>query len=303
MLKRSFFTIFLLFFALSFGYPVGYFVLGGKDSVSKTKVIDNSKIVNANTGNGTGVYVINLDRSKERYDYIKNSIVDLGLVFTRISAVDGSTINETQIAEKVDIESYRSFFGFAPNRGTIGCYMSHTKVWESFLNSNLKYAVIFEDDVSFDPNKLKETISDLEKNKKLWDIVTFEISHRGFPLTIKKFQNDEHLVVYLNEITHTGCYMINRKAAEALLAKAFPMKMPVDHYFTRAWEFDLKFTGIENPRLVHQTFGESEITKTKRVDEEKIDFFASLARRLYKLQSYTIRFFYNLKLYFTSGRS
>ena len=37
--------------------------------------------------------------------------------------------------------------------------------------------------------------------------------------------------------------------------------MPIDHYFTRSWELDIKFTGIENPRLVTQSYGDSDITK------------------------------------------
>jgi hypothetical protein len=63
--------------------------------------------------------------------------------------------------------------------------------------------------------------------------------------------------------------MINRKGAKNLLEKALPIKMPVDHYFTRDWELGIKFTGVENPNLVHQTFGDSDIERTTKVQSEK----------------------------------
>ena len=74
--------------------------------------------------------------------------------------------------------------------------------------------------------------------------------------------------------------------------------MPVDHYLTRPWEFDLKYTGIE-PRIVFQNYGESNINSTTRTNDKNnnISFMRYINRGIFKLQSYTIRFFYNLKIY------
>lgn len=283
---------FLILFMLLFGYPVGYFVLDSSQLNTNTSVSTTGV-----DGGGTGVYIINLNRSKERYEYIKGYVNGLGLKSELVEAVDGSTLSIKEISEKVDLESYKMFLGHLPKRGTIGCSLSHIKAWQKFLSSNLQFAVIFEDDVSFNPNKVKIIIEDLVKNNKLWDIVILEISHNGFPLKIKNLTNNNHLVVYLTEVTHAGAYIINKKAAKNLLRKALPIKMPIDHYFTRSWELDIKFTGIENPRLVYQTFGNSDIAKTKKLPDEEFSILDSLKRGMYKLQSYVIRFFYNLKLY------
>jgi glycosyl transferase family 25 len=272
-------TLILLF------YPFGYFVL--EDS---NLPIPNNDI----EGGDLGVYLINLNRSKERYNYIKGYLIDLELPFERIEALDGSSLSKEEIESKVDFK----FFNPTQKLGTVGCSLSHIKVWETFLRSNFKFALIFEDDVSFDPNKLKVVIKDLIKNSQLWDLVSFEIFHRGFPLTIKKLENGNNLVLYLTKVTHSGAYMINRKAAKNLLKKALPIKMPIDHYFTRSWELDIKFTGIENPRLVNQTFGESDIEKTKQISKDNKNVFSLLY--LEKIQSELIRFFYNLKLYLQS---
>ena len=74
--------------------------------------------------------------------------------------------------------------------------------------------------------------------------------------------------------------------------------MQVDDYFTRTWEFDLKFTGIENPRLVYQMFGNnSDIEDTRKAEDENKDLLSYLKRKIYKRQTSLIRFFYNLKVY------
>jgi glycosyl transferase family 25 len=270
---------------------VGYFVFDANHSNAKPSFLMTK-------GVGVGAYIINLNRSKERYECIKKHLNGLGLNIERIEAVDGSTLSQEEIDKKVDLESYRTFFLHSPKRGTIGCSLSHIKVWERFLQSDFEFAMIFEDDVSFDPKNLKIVIDDLVKNKELWDIVSFEIHRNGrIPLTIKKLVNDHHLCVFLTKATHSGAYMINRKGAKNLLEKALPIKMPVDHYFTRDWELGIKFTGVENPNLVHQTFGDSDIKRTTKVQSEKISAITVFHHTLYVVQSYVIRFFHNLKVY------
>ena len=154
----------------------------------------------------------------------------------------------------------------------------------------------FEDDVSFDHTKLLSTIEQLIQNHKLWDIVSFNLEHRGTPLSIKNLSNNQRLVVYLTEVTFSGAYLINREAAAKLLKNALPIKMPIDYYFTRTWKLNLRFTGIE-PRLVHQTFGTSDIYYTKKPINNNKNIFPKMNRAIYKLQSYTMRFLYNLKIY------
>ena len=285
--------VFLIVFILSFGYPGGYFILDSDKSHTDAPIATDDK-----DAVGTGVYIINLDRSKERYEYIKNYASGLEFPIERIEAVDGSTLSAEEINEKLDVKSYRTFLGYTPKRGAIGCSLSHIKAWRAFLNSPLKFAIIFEDDVSFDPHQLKIIIEDVVENSELWDIVNFDTRYYGFPLTIKKLRNNYNLSIYLTHVIHAGAYIINRKAAQNLLEKALPIKMPVDEYFTRSWELGIKFTGIENPRPVYQTFGDSNIGKSKRLPDNTFNILY-FKHRICKLQSATIRFFYNLGLYFT----
>lgn len=294
LIKSIKFLIILVFLLLV--YPVGYFVLD-TDPEMKGKNLSDS--ITRHQG-GAIAYIINLDRSKDRYEYVKPNVDRLGIPVERISAVEGKALSDAEINTKVDLKTYLEFLSHLPKKGTIGCSLSHIKAWKAFLESPFEYAVIFEDDVSFDPTKLRLVIEELIQNNKYWDITSFEISHRGTPLTIKSFPDNQKLVVYLTEISHTGAYILNREAAVKLLEKALPIKMPIDHYITRGWEFGLRFTGIENPRLVYQKYGTSEINQSERLLGDNINVFSVVKKCLYKLQSYIIRFLYNLKCYVES---
>ena len=289
-IKSKFKNILILSLLLLAVYNKGYFVLE-----------ETQEKINESTPPYSGVisYIINLDRSRDRYDYVAPQVNLLGYDLVRISGVDGSSLSENEIHQKTDFESYKTYLGHYPKRGMIGCNLSHFKAWETFLKSNAEFALIFEDDVSFDHKVLRNTVESLKQYADLWDIVTFEISHRGLPLTLKRLDEvNSNLSLYLTEITHAGSYIINRTAAKKLMVKFLPIKMPIDHYFTRAWEFDLKFVGIE-PRIVFQAYGDSNINATTRynIENKNQNFIDYVQKGIFKLQSYIVRFFYNLKIY------
>lgn len=267
--------------------PVGYFILPSAKDVSIVE--DQYK-----SHKGITAYLINLERSKERLSFVKPRIDKLNLPLQRIEAVDGYKLSSEEFAKNVDLESYHNFLGQSPKVGIIGCSLSHIKAWQEFLNSNYEFAIIFEDDISFNPEEVSTTINELIANRQYWDIANLETHHRGLPVTIKKLDNGSKMVSYLVEVTHAGAYLINRHAAKQLVSKALPIKMPIDHYFTRGWELNLKFVGIE-PRIVKQTFGDSTIETSKRNNEEyQTNLKQKIIKRVYKIQTNTIRFVYNL---------
>jgi glycosyl transferase family 25 len=270
----------------------GSFVLKPTPQALKSSIIEN-----AEPHKGVGAYVISLDRSVARYEKIKPFLEKLSLPVEKINAVDGAKLPFKEIEKKVDINSYINFMGKAPQRGTIGCSLSHIKTWEAFLASDFEYALIFEDDVTFNPSLVLNSIQDLITHSTMWDMVIFEIHHRGLPLMVEYLPHvNRELSVYLTSITHSGAYLINRATARKFLAKALPIKMPIDHYFTRSWELDVRILGIE-PRIVHQTFGDSEINKTKRVGENANLEKINIPRFVFNVESAIMRFFYNISLY------
>ena len=299
-LKRNIFKCFfygLLFFlsykAFFLIYPTGYFILEKS----------HENIVYKNTANpkGTGVYIINLDRSKARYDYVFPKAKKIGLPVFRIPAVDGKRLTSDELNNYIDEDSTIYYFPWTIGRGAVGCTLSHIKTWKTFLESSFQYALILEDDINFDPAVLSATLKLLSRSSNLWDINTFDTGRvgRGMPAKVKHFKTiDKNLVIYLSKVSRTSAYIINRSAAKKLLEYALPIRLPVDYYFIRSWEFGLKFTGIE-PRIIIQDFGDSIIASSRAGRTEDKSIKKELLSKFFNKQTRLILRLYNLKIYLT----
>lgn len=84
--------------------------------------------------------IINLKRSKNRWNKIHSRLLDIGIGdkdIQRIDAIDGRRLNKDQLKE------------FSPNifrtKSQIGCFLSHRKAWQTVYDSK-QPALILEDD-------------------------------------------------------------------------------------------------------------------------------------------------------------
>ena len=231
-----------------------------------------------------GSYLINMDRATERLRIVMPNIEQLGFSVERIAAVDGKSLGEN--LDFVDRETYKNYFKMYPEMGTIGCALSHEKTWRNFLKSNNEFALIFEDDVEFDADKLRTTVESAISRSELWDIIGFELIHDGGPIKII-----DNFVCYLASVKHSGCYLINRYAARQLLRKFYPIKMPLDHYFTASWEFDIKFLGVE-PRIVKQRGLPSQIKTTAKPKKFK-NLSVLIKNACFNIKREIVNFVYN----------
>lgn len=129
------------------------------------------------------IYVISLDRTPERYAYVKKQLNKFNLRHERFSAVDGKLITVTDVEEnktlpwgEVYTKGYRygatlkisqqnkyadaKFFyktdRYISNLGEFGCAMSHRAVWADVIKHKYKKVIIFEDDVTLQDDFLQK---------------------------------------------------------------------------------------------------------------------------------------------------
>jgi glycosyl transferase, family 25 len=267
--KKPVLTLFLIFVsyfifmkALYFIYPIGYHFYPELKTQKASKTLKPIS--------GVQTYLINLDRSKKRLAYMRPKIKALGYPFERIRAIDGQSLSTQFIQKNTDTfaRTHWNLFSYEPNqasflrRGDMGCALSHIKAWKRFLKSNAQYALIFEDDVTFNPKTLHSVLEQLKAHSTEWDIVSFDAQTLNAfypawartllkPLPLFELKPPYRVVVYLKQIVLSSAYLINRQAAQNLVQLALPLKQSLDHFFTRSWELKTRFIGIE-PRLVHQ---------------------------------------------------
>jgi glycosyl transferase family 25 len=186
-------------------------------------------------------YIINLDRDVQRLDAVTQNLNMLGLPFKRIQGVVGKELPNWE--KYVDLKTYaKRNRRTTPRLGEIGCYLSHLKAMETFLQTNDPWCIILEDDAEVLPECL-DVINALAAQDD-WDLVKFFNFHHGLPFKKRLLGLNQSLVIHLTRTTSSAAYAINRRAAEKLLRSALPITEQIDHAIDRPWETGLRVRGV-----------------------------------------------------------
>ena len=92
------------------------------------------------------VYVINLDRSKDRWQFMSDQCRRLGLPCERVPAVDGATLSKQEI-----IKSATRFCQNFCTTSMLGCALSHIRLWKRILEEGHERTLVMEDDAELVP--------------------------------------------------------------------------------------------------------------------------------------------------------
>lgn len=165
------------------------------------------------------IFVINLDRRKDRYNDFLNRIPFSSELCDRFSAIDGKNIKY-----KID-----------ENPMVIGCHKSHKEILKIICNDNAinndDIIMIFEDDVFFSKDfnekilKVK-TFTDLVKKQKFVLYIGGRFKERFSPMYINKFKkiNDLFYEKIARETNHdcdrtTNVLILNKLTAKEIIEK------------------------------------------------------------------------------------
>ena len=178
-------------------------------------------------------FVINLNRSKNRWENIQQQFKKLDLDIQRIEAIDAKEgiLPQDKVAPLGHIEKY--FFPRELSTTEIACHLSHRKCWETLLKSDENWAAIMEDDILLSP-RTKTLLGSEEwipSDIHILQLNTYE--KRWQCRTIKKSIPLADGSALYNVITHSYgacCYLIDRQAAEKALVLSSLLTAPVDEF-------------------------------------------------------------------------
>lgn len=194
---------------------------------------------------GVCVYYLNIDRAAARRQHIEPLIRAMSFPFQRVVGVDSVNLPDEQLLDYVDPVSYQRFYGRVPQKGEVLCTHSHIQAWQTFLDSRYAYALVLEDDITFDPAQMEFFVSELTKKNHLWDVCNLDTRTKGakrFRLTLGQIK--DRRIGVAHGIYGADAYLMNRKAAQKLLSHVTPLRLEVENYFSRAWEFGYKYTDL-----------------------------------------------------------
>jgi len=213
------------------------------------KLFDNSLVVK-NLCN-TPIYIINLEQSTNRRDYIQNQLTKYNIKnYKFISAINGNKylVNRkplpyTKISNSF-LKTYKvgdTYFkirepDYASN-SEVGCTLSHLKAIETAYNDNHEKVIIVEDDINLLPIKTWDKTLDefLETAPKDWEAI-YDGSRKD-----KHYNKNIEFIKY--SISHpfgAWFYIVNRKGMESILNKFKQDK----YYILDAYSNNLKRSGL-----------------------------------------------------------
>ena len=188
-------------------------------------------------------FVINLRRSAARLNEISGRLNRAGIAFRRFEAFDGREIDpdNTPLFER---KAYQARHGRLPSAGEIGCFLSHIGAMRAFLATNAEYCLLLEDDAIFEPQFVR-VFDGLQRTASEWDVVLLYGNHPGAQQPLARIDEHHRLVGFFTRQTGAVAYVVNRRAAQIYIEKLLPMTLPIDIDFDRAWDFGIKFRGVQ----------------------------------------------------------
>lgn len=236
-------------------------------------------------------YLINLDGSNARLESATKQLEQLNWPFERIAAYDGRGKNLSEFKDYDDRQT-RKNLGRSLLSSEIGCYLSHYKCVEKFLQTNADFLIVLEDDmilsISF-KEVMNKILDFLYTHPTLdWHLLNLASKKKKLARDITSF--NEHTLWHAYYFPIRGLGLIwSRKGAEEFIKHGKPISMPVDIFFQRWLSQNGKGLGIW-PALVSPLGVDSDILgteasqKIKRKDKENRDLSYNVKKQKRMLQ-------------------
>ena len=193
-----------------------------------------------------GIVLINLDRSADRRDRMRQQFASAGLPFARFSAVDGVALTPAVCSFFCNDAGQLA----SPLRvGEIGCYASHLRIWQDIVASKYPPVVLVcEDDILL-PLDLCAVIEGILRAAPTgWDIVRLAYRNTRAFRTIAPVDRCYDVVRFSRQPMRSGAYLISQAGAGKLLRPGL-RDHPIDLDLARPWAFDLEALGVFPPPI------------------------------------------------------
>ena len=162
------------------------------------------------------VVIINMEKSTDRLEKIKENMNDIGLKFTRFNAINGNQLTDQEIKDNTTFMCRNLLC----SRSVIGCALSHITVWKNFLDNQYGTSdilCVMEDDISISGD-FPEFLNDTPSIRESLDFDMMRINcgtgnMTGEKINMGKYKFIKNPVIPLS----LACYIITRRGAQKAL--------------------------------------------------------------------------------------
>ena len=180
-------------------------------------------------------FVITLDRAVDRRPHARWIESNVPLPCLTLSAVDGKAMASDAVAGIYQRQIYDPRYPHSLCRGEIGCFLSHRKAWQAIVDQKLDAALILEDDVTFDADRLREAIDFVVGSMVAGDYIQFQVRDLDLSCPVVVGNEQHSLIQPRPAPLRTTAQIVTRAAAKRLLELTACIDRPVDAFLQLTW--------------------------------------------------------------------
>lgn len=201
-------------------------------------------------------YIINLDKSSDRWKAISTGCLDQGVEFVRVDGYNAKKHlkNDQKVLDMLDKRQRElvqgalkavQFRGKRPLHqdhgvGSIGCYISHIRAIQKFYDSGKPYAVIMEDDVKI-PTNYRNTFRSVSFPPQ-WDFIIIgpfgctPQKGKTMPMIRDIYDSTSKDRFIKTDFFLCNTYLVSRKGAKKILDIYKPIKEQWDWFISDTYK-------------------------------------------------------------------
>ena len=220
------------------------------------------------------VFVINLERRRDRRQLISEQLTTFGMDFKFIKAVDFKEIDITDATRPFLSRLFRGFK--ETNPAPVAIFLSHKSIWQEIEDTGIPYALILEDDAGFvdwDSGILQVKLENYKLDMLRLGAGSLENSVTKKPLKISGIQILGRNLSF-DQTAGACAYIVTKEGASKML-KCRKFYFPVDAF--HAWnKFYRLRSALLTPFMISQIDSTSDRQQAKKL--RKYLFGKSLMR-------------------------
>lgn len=206
------------------------------------------------------IFVISLERSKERRERVVEALSSKGIRFEFLNAVDASKPGY-QYSERRDDTLTRNRFGYTLTTGEIACFASHHLAWEKCLELN-EPILVLEDNCDFS-DQFYALLPKLKQPLETYSHIKLAATRAQAPNFIEQLDDSLAVVNYKRRTCGTMGYLVTPNAAARFIRGANLFIEPVDNYMEKPYKHGVK-TYCFYPDLVYRAKIQSTIGSQRK---------------------------------------
>ncbi|MDK3019896.1 glycosyltransferase family 25 protein [Pseudodonghicola flavimaris] len=152
-----------------------------------------------------------------------------------IEAVDGRDPGAIAGVRTAPGNLYRPQYPFPLRPAEIGVFLSHRRCWQRILDEGWDYALIAEDDLSVEPERLQRALALIDRAATPEMYIRLPVKQRETPARVLAEDGDIRFILPKVIALQCICQVVGRGAAARMLKATEAIDRPVDTFLQMHW--------------------------------------------------------------------